>query len=117
MTPRVPSPVNAPNLSYLPGSPERAELKARLKSMASERVDIPTIIGGKECRTGKTERVVMPHDHQHVLGEWHAADASHVQQAIEAAAAARKEWGRWAWHERAAVFLRAAELLTTTWRA
>jgi 1-pyrroline-5-carboxylate dehydrogenase len=85
--------------------------------MSSEIVDIPIIIGGHEIRTGRTERTVMPHDHQHVLAEWHGADAAHVQEAIEAAAAARREWASWAWHERAAVFLRAAELLTTTWRA
>jgi len=84
--------------------------------MSSEHIDIPIIIGGREIRTGKTERTVMPHDHRHVLAEWHVADRAHVQQAIDAAADAQKEWGRWAWHERAAVLLRAAELLTTTWR-
>src|SRR3954469_7590640 len=116
MLPRVPSPANEPNLSYLPGSPERATLKAALKKMASERVEMPLIIGGREIRTGRTQQTVMPHDHQHVLGEWHVADAAHVQQAIEAAKAAQQDWARWTWHARAAVFLRAAELLTTTWR-
>jgi 1-pyrroline-5-carboxylate dehydrogenase len=116
-TPRVPPSTNEPNLSYLPGSPERAALKAALKKMSSEKVDIPVIIGGREIRTGRTERTVMPHDHQHVLAEWHVADAAHLQQAIEAAKDAHKEWARWTWHERSAVFLRAAELLTTTWRA
>jgi 1-pyrroline-5-carboxylate dehydrogenase len=116
MIPRVPPPANEPNLSYLPGSPERAALKATLKKMASERVEMPLIIGGREIRTGRTQPSVMPHDHQHVLGEWHVADAPHVQQAIEAAKAAQQDWANWAWHERAAVFLRAAELLTTTWR-
>jgi 1-pyrroline-5-carboxylate dehydrogenase len=116
VTPRVPAPVNDQNLSYLPGSPERAALKAALEQMASSRVDIPLIIGGREIRTGQTERTVMPHNHRHVLAEWHVADAAHVQQAIDAATAARREWASWAWHERAAVFLRAAELLTTTWR-
>jgi len=115
--PRVPAPVNDVNRSYLPGSPERAELKAKLKEMSSQRVDIPVVIGGKEIRTGRTQSVVMPHNHQHVLGEWHAAGPEHVQQAIAAAAEARREWASWAWHERAAVLLRAAELLTTTWRA
>jgi 1-pyrroline-5-carboxylate dehydrogenase len=112
----VPLPVNEPNLSYLPGSPERAALKAALARMASEQVDIPIVVGGAEVRTGRTERAVMPHDHQHVLAEWHAADASHVQQAIDAAKTAHAEWSNWSLHERAAVFLRAAELLTTTWR-
>ena len=115
--PRVPEPVNDFNRSYLPGSPERAELKQRLKEMAAERVDIPIVIGGREIRTGRTQPVVMPHNHRHVLGEWHAAGPEHVQQAIAAAAEARHEWANWAWHERAAVMLRAAELLNTTWRA
>ena len=115
--PRVPEPVNDFNRSYLPGSPERAELKKRLKEMAAERVDIPIVIGGREIRTGRTQPVVMPHNHRHVLGEWHVAGPEHVQQAIAAAAEARHEWASWAWHERAAVMLRAAELLNTTWRA
>ena len=115
--PRVPQPINDFNRSYLPGSPERAELKKRLKEMAAERVDIPIVIGGREIRTGRTQPVVMPHNHRHVLGEWHAAGPEHVQQAIAAAAEARHEWASWAWHERAAVMLRAAELLNTTWRA
>ena len=115
--PRVPTPVNEPNLSYLPGSPERKELKARLAAMASEKIDIPIIIGDREIRTGKVRQAVMPHDHQHVLADWHVAEPGHVREAIAAAADAQKEWGRWPLEDRAAVFLRAAELLTTTWRA
>ncbi len=115
--PRVPTPINDFNRSYLPGSPERAELKARLKEMSSSQVDIPIVIGGKEIRTGRTQQVVMPHNHKHVLGQWHPAGPEHVQQAIAAAAEASREWASWAWHERAAVLLRAAELLNTTWRA
>ena len=110
-------PINDPNRTYAPGSPERAELKARLKSMAAEKIDIPLVIGGKEIRTGKTEKSVMPHDHQHVLAEYHMAGPEHVQQAIAAAAEARREWASWPWEDRAAVFLRAAELLATTWRS
>jgi 1-pyrroline-5-carboxylate dehydrogenase len=113
---RVPQPINDPNRSYAPGSPERAELKARLKAMAAEKIEIPLVIGGKEIRTGKIEKSVMPHDHGHVLAEYHMAGAEHVQQAIAAAAEARREWGRWPWEERAAVILRAAELLAATWR-
>ncbi len=116
-TRRVPAPVNEPVKQYAPGSPERAELKTRLKSMANERVDIPIVIGGKEIRTGQTAHAVMPHSHRHVLGEWHKASPSHVQQAIEAAREARTEWSNWAWEDRAAVFLKAAELLATTWRS
>jgi 1-pyrroline-5-carboxylate dehydrogenase len=114
---RVPPPMNDPSRTYLPGSSERAELKARLTQMASERVDIPIIIGGREIRTGRVENAVMPHDHHHILGEWHVAEAAHVHGAIQAAAEARHEWSRWSWQDRAAVFLRAAELLNTTWRA
>ncbi len=114
---RVPTAVNEPIRAYAPGSPERAELKARLDRMAAERPDIPIIIGGKEIRTGNTSKVVMPHHHGHVLADWHRAESKHVSQAIKAAAAARKEWANWAWEDRAAVFLRAAELLATTWRS
>ena len=114
---RVPPPVNEPIKSYAPGSPERAELKQRLEQMASERVDIPIVIGGREVRTGDTSQAVMPHSHKHVLGDWHRASAKHVTQAIDAAREARKDWANWAWEDRAAVFLKAAELLTTSWRA
>ena len=114
---RVPAPVNEPIKSYAPGSPERAELKARLESMASERIEIPLIIGGQEVRSGRTAQAVMPHNHRHVLADWHKASAAHVSQAISAALAARREWASWAWEDRAAVFLRAAELLATKHRA
>jgi 1-pyrroline-5-carboxylate dehydrogenase len=113
---QVPQPINEPNRSYAPGTPERAELKARLASMAAEKIDIPIVIGGKEIRTGHTEKTVMPHAHQHVLAEYHKAGPEHVQQAIAAAAEARREWASWAWEDRAAVVLRAAELLATSWR-
>jgi len=114
---RVPPPVNEPVKSYAPGSPEKAELKARLKSMAGERLDIPLVIGGKEVRTRDKAQAVMPHDHRHVLADWHKASPDHVLQAVEAAAAAHREWSRWPWEDRAAVFLRAADLLATSWRA
>ena len=115
-TRRVPPPVNEPVKSYAPGSPERAELKERLETMQAERVDIPAIIGGKEIRTGETAQSVMPHNHRHVLADWHKATSAHVDQAIEASRKAQREWANWAWEDRAAVFLKAAELLTTTWR-
>ncbi len=112
----VPRPVNDVNRTYAPGTPERAELKARLDVMAGEEIDIPLIIGGREIRTGRTEPVVMPHDHRHVLARYHLADPEHLQQAIEASARAWRDWSGWPWPERAAVLLRAAELLSTTWR-
>ena len=113
---RVPPPVNEPVRSYAPGSPERASLKARLAAMAAETIEIPLVIGGKDIRTGSTERSVMPHDHAHTLATYHKASEQHVVQAIEAARAAHQEWSRWAFEDRAAVFLKAAELLTTSWR-
>jgi 1-pyrroline-5-carboxylate dehydrogenase len=113
---RVPVAVNEPIRSYAPGTPDRASLKARLASMAGEHVDIPVIVNGKEYRTGDTASVVMPHAHRQVLGTWHKATPELVQEAIAATAAAREDWSRWAWEDRAAVFLRAAELLSTTWR-
>jgi 1-pyrroline-5-carboxylate dehydrogenase len=116
-TRQVPPPVNEPVKGYAPGSPERLELKARLDAMARDEIEIPLVIGGREVRTGDTTKAVMPHDHGHVLATWHKAGKEHAEAAIEAALAARHEWARWPWEDRAAVFLKAAELLATTWRA
>src|SRR5947208_3162030 len=113
---RVPAPVNEPIRSYAPGSPERASIKSRLKAVAAEKIVMPLIIGGREVKTGDCGRSVMPHDHGHVLGTYHKVTEKHVTQAIEAAAAARAEWSGWAFEDRAAVILKAAELLTTSWR-
>src|SRR6266480_1821058 len=114
---RVPPPVNEPVKSYAPGSAERAALKDRLQSMSNERIDIPLIIGGKEVHTGQLAESVMPHNHRHVLAQWHRASEKHVDDAVRAAQRAAKDWANWAWEDRAAVFLKAAELLATTWRA
>jgi 1-pyrroline-5-carboxylate dehydrogenase len=114
---RVPVPANEPVRSYAPGSPERAALKARLESMASERIEIPVIIGGKEYRSGEIAHAVMPHSHGHVLADWHKATKEHVLLAVDASREAQREWANWPWEDRAAVFLKAAELLSTTWRA
>src|SRR3954462_10046120 len=113
---RVPPPVNEPVRQYAPGSAERASLKAKLAAMAGETIDMPLIIGGNECRTGETTASVMPHDHAHVLGRYHTATPALVDEAIAAAREAHREWAGWSFDERAAVFLKAAELLTTTWR-
>ena len=111
---RVSTPVNEPIRAYAPGSPERASLKTALDSMASTPVEI--VIGGKEIRTGDTAPVVMPHAHQQPLGTYHRATPAHAQQAIDAALGADAEWSNWAFEDRAAVLLKAAELLTTSWR-
>ena len=112
----VATPVNEPVRAYAPGSPERASLKATLDTMASELIDIPLVIGGQEIRTGDMATSVMPHDHHHVVGTWHKATPALVSTAIDAALAAHKEWSSWSLDDRVAVFLKAAELLTTTWR-
>ena len=91
---RVPPPVNEPVKSYAPGSPERAALKARLRSMSDERADIPLIIGGEEFHTGALAESVMPHNHRHVLGQWHRAGAENIDQAIAARKARRERLGK-----------------------
>src|SRR5215831_9200778 len=117
MTYRVPVPVNDPILPYAPGTAERKSLKNKLAAMSAEQIDIPLVIGGKEIRTGDTATQVMPHKQGHVLATWHKAGAREVEQAIKAATEARREWGSWNFEDRASVFLRAAELLASTWRS
>jgi 1-pyrroline-5-carboxylate dehydrogenase len=113
---KTPTPVNETVQSYAPGSAERASVKSRLDTMASERIEVPLIIGGEEIRTGDTAEMVMPHDKGHVLGTYHKATADHVNMAIEAASRARASWMAMPWQERASVFLKAGELLSTRWR-
>ena len=111
-----PPPVNEPVKNYAPGSPERESLKRRLTAMLAEKVDIPAIIGGQEIRTGKTLPIVCPHDFQHQLGAAHQVGEKDVQQAIAAAKRAWKDWSEMPWEARAAVFLKAADLLAGPWR-
>jgi 1-pyrroline-5-carboxylate dehydrogenase len=115
--PRLPELYNEPVKSYAPGTPEREELRVRLAQMQGEQIEIPCVIGGKEVRTGDTFQAVMPHDKDHVLAHVHKGGPEHVQQAIDAAGAAWRDWSRTPWEDRAAVFLRAAELLAGPWRA
>jgi 1-pyrroline-5-carboxylate dehydrogenase len=113
---KVPMPVNEPVYDYEPGSPERANLKSALADIAARKVEIPLIIGGKEVRTGKLGKVVMPHDHGHVLAEYHQAGEEEIQLAIETAMAAKQEWASLRWEERAGIFLKAADLLAGKYR-
>ena len=113
----VPPPVNEPVLSYAPGSPERAAVKAALAEVEAEVVEIPCVIGGQRVTTGRLLDVVMPHRHRHVIARFHCADADVTERAIRAALEARREWSAMRWEARAAVFLRAAELLAGPWRA
>jgi len=112
----TPPPPNEPVLGYAPGSRERKALEAELARQAGEVLEIPLVLGGKEVRTGRTADVIMPHDRKHVLAKVHLGGAREVAQAIECAPAARAEWQRFSWEERAAIFLRAGELLAGPWR-
>ncbi|UOQ66913.1 L-glutamate gamma-semialdehyde dehydrogenase [Hymenobacter volaticus] len=113
----VPAPVNEPVKAYAPNSPERLELLKAIKELKQMQRDIPMYIGGQEVRTGNTKDITPPHDHQHLLGQFHEGDASHVTQAIDAALAARANWADMPWEHRASIFLKAAELLAGPYRA
>ncbi len=112
----VPLPVNEPVLSYAPGTPERKALQAELARQAGLEVEIPIIVGGRELRTGDVVTQVMPHAHGHVVARVHQADAAAVRAAVQAAREAHREWSAWRFEDRAAVFLRAADLLAGPWR-
>ncbi len=114
---QVPRAINEVVMNYAPGSPEKAELKAKLAEMADQVVDIPLVIGGEEVRTGDTGQVVMPHDHGHVLANYHKAGPEEIKKAIQASQDAHKEWAAWPWEDRVAIFLKAGELLASTWRS
>jgi 1-pyrroline-5-carboxylate dehydrogenase len=113
---RIPEPTNEPVYMYGPGSKERKALRAALDDMLSNQVDVPIIVGGKEIRTGDTAEIRCPHDHRHILGRYHKADASIVAQAEKAAAAAWKEWSVLDWRARASIFLKMADLLAGKYR-
>ncbi|GAA4312398.1 L-glutamate gamma-semialdehyde dehydrogenase [Nibribacter koreensis] len=113
----VPIPVNEPVKSYAPGSKEREELLNTYNELREQQLDIPMYIGGEEVRSGKTATIAPPHDHKRVIANFHQGDASHVQQAIDAALAAREQWANMPWESRAAIFLKAAELLAGPFRA
>ena len=112
----VPQPLNEPVLNYSPGSAEKTELKVQLKDQLATQVDVPMIINGQEVRNGHLGDIRCPHDHQHLLGQFHQANGVYAIQAIDAAQTAKKEWGQMPWDARAIVFLKAAELLTGKYR-
>ncbi len=112
----VPSAYNEPPLNYTSGSPERDELLRTIEAMRSQEADIPMIIGGKEVRTGERIAVKPPHDHSHLLGHFHLGDRSHAEKAISAALEAKKGWSSMPWKQRAAIFLRAASLISGPYR-
>lgn len=111
-----PVPANEPVLNYAPGSPEKKRLKEVLAELKNTQADIPMYIGGQEVRTGKTVALRPPHETAHILGHFHAGDASHVSQAIDAALAARESWSNLSWENRANIFLKAADLIATKYR-
>jgi len=111
-----PMPVNEPVLTYAVDSPERKTLKAALKELKGQTLDIPMTIGGIEVRTDKFSDLRPPHERAHLLGRFHVGDASHVEQAINAALAAKDSWANLSWENRANIFLKAAELMATKYR-
>ena len=112
----IPLPKNEPVLSYAPGSKERAALKKALEEARSKVLDIPMYIGAEEVRSGNKKTLSPPHDHKHILGHFHLGDKSHVEQAINAAMAAKELWSTLSWEYRASIFLKAADLLAGPYR-
>ena len=111
-----PLPINEPVLNYAKGSKEKLALKAALKEFKSTKIDVPMYIGADEVRTGKTVNMHPPHEHKHLLGQYHVGDASHVKKAIAAALKAKDKWANMSWENRANIFLKAADLLATKYR-
>jgi 1-pyrroline-5-carboxylate dehydrogenase len=115
-SPNIPQPHNEPVLSYAPGTPERAALKGALGVVGAERPDIPAVVGGREIRSGDTQNVVSPHCHTRVLATLHQAEQATIDAAIASAVEAQRDWANWRFEDRAAVFLRAADLLAGAYR-
>ena len=113
----VPIAVNEPVKSYAPGSPERIAVAEAYKSMINSKVEVPLYINGKDVKTGNTRTMSPPHDHQHIVGEYHVAEQKHVEEAIATALEARKTWSQLPWEQRAGIFLKAAELIAGPYRA
>ncbi|WP_396191628.1 L-glutamate gamma-semialdehyde dehydrogenase [Flavobacterium sp.] len=113
----VPKAVNEPVKSYAPNSPEKAAVLAAYKKMWNETIDVPMYIGSEQIKTGNTKTMSAPHDHKHIVGTYHLAEKSHVEQAISSALEARKKWSQMPWEHRAAIFLKAAELIAGPYRA
>lgn len=114
---QVPAAINEPIKSYAPGTPERDEVLNQYKSFYKSTIDVPMYIGSKEIRTGNTKPMSPPHDHQHILGNYHLAEKKHVEEAIENCLESRQAWANLTWEQRAAVFLKAAELIAGPYRA
>ena len=113
----VPKAVNEPVKSYAPNSPEKAAVLAAYRKMWNEPIDLPMYIGGKEIRSGNTKTLSAPHDHKHSVGKYHLAEKSHVEAAIQNALDSKEKWANLAWEQRAAIFLKAAELIAGPYRA
>ncbi|KDN54459.1 L-glutamate gamma-semialdehyde dehydrogenase [Flavobacterium seoulense] len=114
---KVPKAINEPVKNYAPNSPEKEAVLAAYKKMWNESVDVPLYIGNKEIRTGNTRNITPPHDHKHIVGSYHLAEKNHVEEAIANALESRKAWVNMAWEQRAAIFLKAAELIAGPYRA
>ncbi|SFF33067.1 L-glutamate gamma-semialdehyde dehydrogenase [Thermoflexibacter ruber] len=114
---KVPTPINEPVKSYAPNSPEKKELKAMLAKMKSEVVDIPMYIGSERVYTEQKVRISPPHEHQHTLGYFNMGDSLHVEQAVRASLGAKYAWANLSWEHRASIFLKAADLIATKYRA
>jgi 1-pyrroline-5-carboxylate dehydrogenase len=112
----IPQPHNEPVLSYAPGTPDRDTLKSALGEVGSERPEIPAVVGGREVRSGVRQEVISPHCHARVLATLHQADGATIDAAVNAAVEAQRDWSHWRLEDRAAVFLKAADLLATRWR-